>query len=363
MRWLIAFVTVLGLAFAQGLQVRVLLADSLLASVKIKGTYSLWGWSGRITGGHDGSWTLLSSDKGIMLNGEYMGNLLSFVPKRGVFALNGRAYRGVLRVVWPGKSGGMLLINKLDLEDYLKGVVPAEVPSSFPFVVLKAQAILARTYLLSHLGSNPNYDICATQVCQVYQGVSIETKETNVAVEATRGMILAYGGRPILAVYSADSGGYTASAAEVWGHAVPYLVARPDPYAGRRSWTLSTQGVDIARALSTVGKGVGRVRSLSVAHYSQSGRIESVVVAGSSGRLELNPPLTARFLRALGLVGTRAHLSGSGPWHFAGEGSGHGVGMSQWGARGFAEHGWNTRQILSYYYPGTTPTTFELTGK
>lgn len=359
----ILFALVLGAA-AQPPPVRVLLEETGLAVVELEGAHSLWNWAGRIA--DDGGprvYRLLASDRGIELVCDdppcpasgYMGNLLSFVPREGAFAVSGRRYRGFLRVVW--QDGRLLLINRVGLEDYLRGVLPGEVPASFPFEVLRAQAILARTYTLSRLGSNPYYDLCDTARCQVYLGLDAETPRHTQAVRATAGRILAYRGEPISAVYHADSGGTTAAAEEVWGGPIPYLQARDDPWSLAKRWRVQVNPRQVQRVLQDLGFDPGAVQSMKVLDKGPSGRITRLEIVGTSARIVLETPKSARFLRALGLPSTLASLSG---WTFSGRGSGHGVGMSQWGARGFAKRGWNYREILAYYYPHTVLTSYRL---
>lgn len=351
-------------ARAEALPVRVLLEETGLVQVVLEGPHALWNWSGRVAA-VDGpmSYRLLASERGIELVCDeppcpasgYMGNLLSFVPREGAFAVKGRRYRGFLRVVW--EEGRLLLVNRVDLEDYLQGVLPGEVPASFPYEVLRAQAILARTYTLSRLGSNPYYDLCDSARCQVYLGLDAETARHTQAVRATAGRILAYRGEPISAVYHADSGGTTAAAEEVWGGSIPYLQARDDPWSLAKRWRVQVSPRQVQRVLQDLGYSPGAVQSLKVLAKGPSGRITRLEVVGTSARVVLETPKANRFLRALGLPSTLATLTG---WTFSGRGSGHGVGMSQWGARGFARKGWNYREILAYYYPHTVLTAYRL---
>lgn len=302
-----------------------------------------------------GELLLAAGTNGLLVNGENVGPWAEFAG--GSFGLNGRSYRGSLLGVW--QNGKLLLINRVGLEDYLKGVVPSEVPASFPFEVLKAQAVLARTYALSRLNPGGLYDLCADQRCQVYAGASAESPRHSQAVEATQGLIVSFGELPITAVYHADSGGYTAASEEVWGKALPYLVPRPDPYSQSPagSWERVLEPAEVTRVLNSQGFDVGVVAGLEVLSYSESGRPTKLRVTGSAKMLEFAGPQATRLLRALGLPSTRVRFEG---WRVFGQGSGHGVGMSQWGAKGFADQGRDFRQILGYYYPGTFLSSFEV---
>jgi len=136
-------------------------------------------------------------------------------------------YRGILEVR-PGDPGRIAVINVLNLEDYLKGVVPNELsPSAFPELeALKAQAVAARTYALRNMGqfASRGYDICATPACQVYRGKSTENPLSDQAVEETRGLTAAFHGQLINALYTSTCGGHTEDGANIFeGEELPYL--------------------------------------------------------------------------------------------------------------------------------------------
>lgn len=133
-------------------------------------------------------------------------------------------YRGALQIVNNGNS--LTIINDIDLENYLKGVVPSEMPSSWNYESHKAQAIAARSYAVSNMGKRGKYgyDLKDSDEDQVYKGASAETKRTNKAVESTRGQVLVYDNKVIRAYYHASAGGETLSAKDVWGMNLPYTV-------------------------------------------------------------------------------------------------------------------------------------------
>ena len=144
--------------------------------------------------------------------------------------VDGRRYHGRLRVRAAGDE--LLVINQLNLESYLKGVVPAEMgPAQFPQLdALKAQAVAARTYAIAHLGDAEaeGYDLCATPACQVYAGVDAQHPLSDRAVDETAGLIATYGGEPIDAMYTSTCGGHTEDAALLFsGRAQPYLRGVP----------------------------------------------------------------------------------------------------------------------------------------
>lgn len=328
---------------SDNLWVRVLLEEGKEARLEI-GDYQLKTPNG--TSNQRGGTVLLQWQQGqVVLNGTGVGPWAELVGNG--FSLGNRSYRGNILAI--AEAGRLLLINRVWLEDYLKGVVPGEVPRTFPSEVLKAQAILARTYAIYRLNPRGNYDLCDDERCQVYLGFRSETPEHTAAIEATRGFIVSYNNRPISAVYHSDSGGMTAASEEVWGGALPYLIPRLDPYAqGPRSTWLQT--LDPGKVAQAVGEAIGQVQSLQVLAYSPSGRPTRLRVVGSTRSVEYSGPAAGRLLRLLGLPSTRVVIEGL---QVTGRGAGHGVGLSQWGARGFALQGWDYRQILGHYYPGT----------
>ncbi len=133
-------------------------------------------------------------------------------------------------------SGQMTIVNLVRLDDYIKGVVPYEMSASWPIEALKAQAVCARSYALSHMNANHqrnyNFDLCDSNDCQVYQGVynNGSSAKINQAVEETSGITLMYDGQYCDAVYSSSNGGASESAVNVWGSDIPYLIGKEDPY-------------------------------------------------------------------------------------------------------------------------------------
>lgn len=221
-------------------------------------------------------------------------------------------------------------------------------PASFPEEALKAQAVLARTFAVRRLNPLAPYDLCATEACQVYLGLSAETPRHERAVRATEGRVLSYAGQVASALYHADSGGMTAGSEEVFRKALPYLRPRPDPYAkGPKSvWQQAVRPEEAARALRALGYAPRGDDPPQVLEKSPSGRAWRVRLLG----VEVRGPEAQRLLRLMGLPSAMAEFQG---WLALGRGAGHGVGLSQWGAKGMAERGYGYREILGHYFPGT----------
>lgn len=296
------------------------------------------------------------SSTGVVADGGGRQATLNRVVLEGPFWLGGRRYRGqllVLPVFGPQgnpSSSRLLLINVLPLEEYLLGVLPLEMPRSFPEEALLAQAVLARTYAISRLSPKAPYDLCATPLCQAYGGMGVETPVHREAVEATRGQVVTFGGRPVSALYHSDSGGMTAASEEVYGRFVPYLRPRPDPYSPRKAWAVRIPWPRLLD-LAPWGRLGGRQEGLVLLGRSESGRAYRIRTFGK----ELEGPKATRFLRSLGLPSTSLEEVQTLPEGILvrGRGAGHGLGLSQWGAKGMAEAGYGYREILGYYFPGT----------
>lgn len=308
----------------------------------------------------------------------------------------------------------MTIINILQMEEYLYGVVPNEIESYSHIEAIKAQAVAARTY--AHLNltksnkANPHlnygFNLCNDIHCQVYKGMGSESSIANSAVDATKDMVLTYEGKLIEAVYSASSGGRTEDASNVWNGA-PYLKSVEDKYESGNSpkynWTLTFTADEISQKLKNYN--IGNVTSIEITKVSEAGRPVEVIVKGTL------KPEGVKFVKDgcrtfLGLysqwytISTNADISvmvdgkeekkqlgqmtiitadgetkvtdpnqkvtvvdaegkstvlSSVPteYTFTGRGYGHGVGMSQEGAKGMANAGFTFDQILLHYYTGT----------
>jgi stage II sporulation protein D len=192
-------------------------------------------------------------------------------PGKGApLALDGRLYRGRLEVSQTGQF--LRVVNHLPLQRYLDGVVAGEMPHTWHLEALKAQAVAARSYALATLQKGKPFDLYSDVRSQVYQGVAGEKPRTTEAVHATAGQIATYGGKVATTYYFSTSGGRTASAADVFGFSVPYLVSRPDPY-------------DKASPYHRWGPFVLGARTLQSKFGVASRVLDATVVATPSGRL------------------------------------------------------------------------------
>jgi stage II sporulation protein D len=319
-------------------------------------------------------------------------------------------YRGSLGIKRIA-AGPINIYNELPFEQYLYGVVPSEMPSSWNMEALKAQAVAARNYAILSSGKHTadGFDICNGQHCQVYGGYSNEKASTNQAVEETKGKLVLYNGQPITSYFHSSSGGRTESSENVWSAALPYLTAVDDKYSVGSpydNWTKTYSTSDLKEKLAAGGMDVGDIVDLVPLEYSVNGRVTVLEIKGTKKTEKLVKEKIRSVLGssdiksiwykvttdadiymkdttennpAVGRAGTVYVLSASGvqkmpasskklyiknqdtvidsslvpsSYIFNGKGWGHGVGMSQYGAKGMAEAGFDYIQILEYYYTG-----------
>jgi stage II sporulation protein D len=316
-------------------------------------------------------------------------NKVSFLPQKedSYLFLNGKAYRGALEVVLgPNNLQGknpksLLVLNIVYVEDYLKGVVPAEIGKlkDEETEALKAQAVAARTYSLSRLGQYEDlgYDLEASVVDQIYTGIEGENPLVNEAIKDTKGRVLVYGKKLIHAYYHANCGGRTEYIERVWDKPPEsYLIPVDDDdfcsWAKNYTWEETWRKEDLERNLTLFldscevlpPEGFGNLVDLVVKERSPSGRIELLDVVTDSGTYQIYRDKIRRALKRgsdpnLILPSTLFDLEiqrgfdNSIQWVTAkGHGNGHGVGMCQTGAIGMARRGYSYEDILTHYYPG-----------
>ncbi len=200
------------------------------------------------------------------------------------FKLNGTSYRGMLAFSVSGST--LTAVNVIAPEEYLYGVVSAEMPQSYAAEALKAQAVAARTYAVAKLGAHTSsgYQLCDTTHCQAYKGYSSEAAATTAAVDATAGELACYNGTPIEAVFSASTGGYTESSENVWYAAVPYLRAVADlGEYGDNSWTRTLTLDELTALLQAKGETIGTAKDIRITKISTGGRVQELQIIGTSG--------------------------------------------------------------------------------
>ena len=311
-------------------------------------------------------------------------------------SVDDKEYRGKLEIVHDKKRNTLLPINIVNIEEYLMGVMSSEMPSAFPMNALRAQAVLARTYALKHLGKHKayGYDLCDTQNCQVYGGVSAESEPGNAAVESTMGQVLLYNKKPIEGVFSANAGGITQSAKEAGWYQTPYLIPTSDykdfdftklqPYQFKSllqhphdaysrydknvsraayRWARVIEEEDLRQIIKRQKKDIGVITAIIPQKRGRSGYVSRVLVKGTKGSVTLSKENVIRNNLAPGMLRSSYFIVVPNyedrklkNFVFYGGGWGHGVGFCQTGAAGRAEDGQEYPEILMHYFPGTSLT-------
>jgi stage II sporulation protein D len=303
---------------------------------------------------------------------------LTVEAPEGILRLRNNPYRGVF-LVQQSPRGGITLVNRLDMESYLLGVVPKELGRVTPDIMeaAKAQAVAARTYAVRYLGrrSTQGFDVYATVEDQVYGGVTGETPLISEAVLGTVGEVMQYNGQPIVAYYHSTCAGRTAAIDEVWNEGpIPYLVSVVDvnPATGeaydrsssRFTWTERWTGPQLVSTLNKTladslrGRRITRVTDMRVLTRTPSGRVRAMAIDTDAGRFTVGRDRVRWILTPMrgGILNSSkfdVRMSPDGGAVIEGGGWGHGIGMCQVGAMGRARAGQNYRTILRAYYPGT----------
>jgi len=251
----------------------------------------------------------------------------------------------------------ILVVNVLEIEKYLSSVVGSEMPTKWPIEALKAQAIASRTYALKQKG-NDLFDIDSTQKNQVYNGLESRTHKTIRAVKSTRSLVLTYNNKLINALFHSSSGGMTENSQDVWKNKYPYLSSVKD--FDKNNPKFRWQKKISSNELINLFPKIGGLKNIEILDITSTGRVKNVKLIGSYGsdhmsgvalrkRLWLNSnfvrfkffeeELNNKFPSKKGLI-------------VFGQGSGHGVGMSQWGAKYLASRGQKAERILKHFYKG-----------
>ena len=308
-------------------------------------------------------------------------------------SVDDKEYRGQLEIIHDRKRNTLMLVNLVNIEEYLMGVMSSEMPSGFPTEALRSQAVLARTYALKHLGKHKSYgyDLCDTQNCQVYGGVGAESESGNAAVEATMGEVLLYQKKPIEAVFSANCGGITQSAKEAGWFATPYLhpvsdyqafdfdnlqpyhfkdllqhpqeaYSRYDKNVSRAAfrWARVIEESDLRALIKRQKKDIGNITAIIPQKRGRSGYVSKILVKGTKGNVVLSKENVIRNNLAPGMLRSSYFIVVPNyenrklkNFVFYGGGWGHGVGFCQTGAAGRAEAGQDYTKILAHYFPDT----------
>ncbi|MHB8158386.1 MAG: SpoIID/LytB domain-containing protein [Desulfocucumaceae bacterium] len=327
----------------------------------------------------DGSVSSLKMEKG----------KISIVGSTGVSSFQGGQDTNLVSVLVSGRAqsyrgdmefrlqeGGITVINEVSLEEYLYGVLPREMPSSWLLEAQKAQAVAARSFAVAQLGTYNSYgfDLLATQSSQMYGGFDAENSISTRAVNETCGQAVLYSGKPVSAFFHSSSGGYIENAQDVWREQLDYIKAKPDPYDKNEkqyNWVVSYTVQELVNQLNSKKALFNKVDS-SERLFSEISQIDVLEKTSSSVRVKRirvtgvgndGRPMVAEISNAdavrmaLGLKSSLFDMKKGTDTQgkllsltITGSGYGHGLGMSQYGALGMAGQGYNYQDILKYYY-------------
>lgn len=285
---------------------------------------------------------------------------------KALTAYNGKTYYGnfaFLRYV----GSALTVINYVGIDDYVKGSISMEMEPSWPIEALKAQAVCARSYYYVNRTQYNSYgfDVTDDGYSQSYVGTYRSTANSDAAADQTAGQYLTYNGQVCTTFYFASDGGGTENCENVFTAALPYLRGVNDPYEADvpaslnsyKSWSRTISADALAAKLAAAtGYSGGAITDIQV-YYSNTNNVIKLVMSDASG---VSGTLTkSNCCNSLGLPSIHYTISQSGSnFIFSGSGWGHNVGMSQWGAYSMAKyHGMNYRQILQFYFTGTSITT------
>lgn len=325
-----------------------------------------------------------------------------------ITTIGGVKYRGTIELAV--NNSLITAINVINVEDYLLSVVPSEMPSSWNEEALKAQAIAARNYAYKNKGKHDSYDLCDNTDCQQYNGYSAEKDTTTTAVEQTEGELAYYEGELIDTMYFSSSGGHTISSKYAWGTGVPYLVGVSEiNEVGAKEWERTFTFDELTALCNKKGFNIGSVTNVYISETVDGGNVNKLTFEGSLGTKVIENDVVRTFFsgssggslnsrnfvisnsttttskndvvyavskegvqkldsttvyavgkggevvttKVSGLVSTttKATVSGTAVT-LVGKGWGHGIGMSQYGAKGMADKGYSYKQILKHYYTG-----------
>lgn len=353
-----------------------------------------------------------SKDRAIATIDPGKGNIIGS-PDKGVIKVDGKSYRDYVYFVI--NSNKIDIVNHIQLEKYLYGVVPREMPTySTGIEALKAQAVTARSFAVRNKDKHRSlgYGLCDTTDCQVYGGYDGEADKANQAVNATKDEVVTYNGSIIATYYHANSGGHTEDAGKVWSSDVPYCKGVPDNYskgAYGYEWNYTITFSEMENRLKSKGHDVGTLRDVQVTSRTASNRAYRVKLIGSKGFKEITGDqfrgaigysylkstmfnmeksggtlqgsisildrlgkILSKALSGLSVIGkdgkvttisnpvvvidasgtkrTLGQKTNPTQIKFTGNGYGHGVGMSQYGAINMAASGKTYKQIITHYY-------------
>ncbi len=313
---------------------------------------------GLFSGRLDNPTIIKYSSKGIIGGGKlYKVDGLLIEPRSGTeLFVNGHIYRGTLSV--HRIDGSLTVVNYVDVENYVKGVMTNEMPASWDEEALKAQAVAARSYAIYHILRYPDrhYNIESTKI--QYKGKDTEHPRSSKAVEATKGEVLYYNDSLLLPHFCSSCGGHTEYAGNVWEPRFSFPKAVPCPYCrstDEHNWSKTLSKTFITQKLRKAGVDIRDMKAIiphrkstfgdRLTHLAIKKRGKTEIIGINKLRLAVGPDVIRSGLMTI--ENRRDDIV------FTGKGHGHAVGMCQYGAKSMADLGYSYEAILSYYYPGS----------
>jgi len=273
--------------------------------------------------------------------------------------INGRKFRGNVQFI-KNNSEKFSVINHIELEDYIKGILYHEASHFWPMEALKAQAIVCRTYAVYQMQENKlkDYDVTSDIYSQVYGGRTSERYRTNKAVEETKGYLLAYQGKVFPAYYHATCAGYTEDASLLWNTDIAPLkgvacdFCKDSPHF---SWHYVLGLEELKDKLAGTGYKIkGEIKDIVIMGKDKSSRVTNLKIITPEKEVDISAKDFRNIIGPNIIKSTNFTLNVvNHDVVFEGFGWGHGVGLCQWGAYFMAKTGYNAEQILKYYYPGS----------
>ena len=276
------------------------------------------------------------------------------ISNKGIMTIGNNKYYGDIYIKQVDSK--LQIVNFVDIEKYLLGVVPYEMPSSFPLEALKAQTVIARSYAQTNINrKKKDFDLYDDTRSQVYAGIP-KSRLSNVekAIKETKGEVITYNGRVIDALFHSYSGGYTASAKEVYGNDIEYLKPVEDIYSKGVPMSVLTWTYLIPK--SQLEKEIGFIPFDYDIEYTESNRVKYIILYNEDRSLE-KKYTGAEFRRKYStskIKSTAYNINiENGDIKVVGSGYGHGVGFSQWSSKTMAEdEKMSYKDIINFFYTG-----------
>jgi len=303
---------------------------------------------------------LAPSERGVLVNGTLVGATRLLVKSDGVLKVRDLTVEREVEVFQEKRGGGtrLIIVHSVPIETYVAATVSKEMPTSWSEEALKVQAVASRTFAVYRKFAAPDrpYHMEAGVIDQVYGGAKVHPRAL-AAVRATHGEVITYRRRPIKAYFHSCCAGHTESAREGWGQNLAYLPGVKcsfDKDCPAQHFSAKIPVSSLIKALRRARLKVSRIDSLRIVKRTSTGRVAKLVFESDRGRVDLSGE-DLRRLVGYGVIKSRRFDARLESDHLVveGGGSGHGVGLCQWGARGMASKGRSYSRILQHYYPRT----------